>query len=258
MILTADYHTHTKYSHGKNTVLENALKAKEAGLKEIGITDHGFSHPAFGLSKRKVNNLKKDCLNATEQTGVKVKVGIESNIVCTDGRVDLKKEMYEHFDLFLAGFHKFIIFRGLSFFKLFTPNFLYSTFKSKNVPKRVIDTTTKTYINVIKNNPVDILTHVNFCCYADAVEVAKCCADYGTYLELNSKKVHLTDEELYAISKTGVNFVINSDAHAVNRIGEISLVEQMLERVNVDKSRIANIDGKLPSFRFEEYKERNL
>ena len=51
MILTADYHTHTKYSHGKSSVLENAIWAKDHGLKQIAVTDHGFSHPAFGLTK---------------------------------------------------------------------------------------------------------------------------------------------------------------------------------------------------------------
>ena len=38
MKLTSDYHTHTPYSHGKNTVLENAKAAKAKNLKEIGIT----------------------------------------------------------------------------------------------------------------------------------------------------------------------------------------------------------------------------
>lgn len=52
MILTADYHTHTPYSHGKGTVEENAARAKELGLKQIGITDHGFSHIAFGLRRK--------------------------------------------------------------------------------------------------------------------------------------------------------------------------------------------------------------
>ena len=59
MILTSDYHTHTVYSHGKGTVLENALVAKEVGLKEIAISDHGFSHPAFGLTKRKLPKIRK-------------------------------------------------------------------------------------------------------------------------------------------------------------------------------------------------------
>ena len=34
MQLTGDYHTHTVYSHGSGTVLENALQAKARGLRE--------------------------------------------------------------------------------------------------------------------------------------------------------------------------------------------------------------------------------
>ena len=49
MKLTADYHTHTVYSDGKNTFLENFRRAKEIGLEEIGCTEHGFSHLFRGL-----------------------------------------------------------------------------------------------------------------------------------------------------------------------------------------------------------------
>ena len=55
MILTGDYHTHTPFSHGKNTVDENAKRAKELGLKQIGISDHGFSHIAFGVRRRQID-----------------------------------------------------------------------------------------------------------------------------------------------------------------------------------------------------------
>ena len=48
MIITADYHTHTVFSHGKGDVIDNVKSAKEKGLNAIGITDHGFNHPAFG------------------------------------------------------------------------------------------------------------------------------------------------------------------------------------------------------------------
>lgn len=257
MILTADYHTHTTYSHGKGSVLDNALVAKEKGLKQVGITDHGFAHPAFGLTKRKISSLVKDCREATEKTGVEVLVGIESNIIGVDGTVDLKSKIYDDFDIFLAGFHKFVLYKPGTMFSTFIPNFLRSTFNSTTASKSLIKRNTKAYINVIKNNPVDVITHLNFCVYADAVEVAKCASDYGTYIELNSKKTHLTDDELFAISKTGVNFVIDSDAHSPDRVGEISLIEKTLERVDIPKERIMNIDGRLPDFRFARYKGGN-
>jgi putative hydrolase len=143
-----------------------------------------------------------------------------------------------------------------SYCKFSLPNLFLSQFKVKNAPKWLIKENTKAFVNVIKNNPVDIITHLNFCCYADAVEVAKVAADYGTYIELNAKKIHLTKDELCEVEKTGVNFVISSDAHTPDRVGEISLVEDLLKEVHIDSNRIMNIDGKLPDFRFRAYKDR--
>ena len=69
MILTGDYHTHTPYSHGKNSVDENVERAKELGLKQIAISDHGFSHIAFGLRRGQAKNYERDCDNAREKYG---------------------------------------------------------------------------------------------------------------------------------------------------------------------------------------------
>ena len=256
MFLTSDYHTHTVFSHGKGKIIDNAMVAKQKGLKEVGISDHGFSHPAFGLTKRKTPKARKDCDLATEQTGVKVLLGIESNVIGTDGSTDLKPNMYDYFDIFLAGLHKCVYYKFGSLFSIGIPDLVYSTFKAKTVPNWLVRENTRAFVNVIKKNPVDVITHLNFCCYTDPVEVAKVASDYGTYIELNAKKVHLTDEELYKVGQTGVKFVIDSDAHSPKRVGEISLVESILERVDIPLDRIMNIDGRLPEFRFKRFKEQ--
>ena len=254
MQLTADYHTHTVFSHGQGTIEDNVKAAHDLGLKEIGITDHGFSHPAFGLTKRKIPKMRLLCNDAEKKFGVKTYLGIESNIIGIDGTTDLKEKNYDDFDLFLAGFHKFVLFRPSAFFKIFTPNMLTAYLKKDKPSGTLIKNNTKMFINVIKTRPVDVITHLNFFCFANAEEVAKAAADYGTYIELNSKKVHISDEELYAVSKTGVRFLVNSDAHSPKRVGEISLVEDILKRVDIDKTRIDNIDGRLPKFRFAAFK----
>lgn len=256
MILTADYHTHTVFSHGKGEIIDNAIAAKDKGLKELGISDHGFSHPAFGLTERKLPKMRALCDSATKETGVKVLLGIESNIIGLDGRVDLKSELYDYFDIFLAGVHKFVLYKPSAFWKISLPNIYRKYVHPEKASNRLRKENTKTFINVIKNNPVDVITHLNFDCYADAVEVAKAAADYGTYIELNAKKVHLTDEELYAVAKTGAEFVISSDAHSPNRVAEISLVEEWLKRVDIPLEKIKNIDGRLPKMRFKAFKER--
>ena len=253
MILTADYHTHTPYSHGKNTVAENALRAKELSLKEIGISDHGYGHITYGISRKKTNAYKDDCKKAEEIYGVKVKVGMVANILNAEGLTDMKESDYADFDIFLCGAHILV---GYASAKDRRHLLWKNLFFKKNPSEKLLTANTKAYIEVIKNNPVDILTHICYKFPANAVEVAKCAADFGTYIELNSKKLHLTDDELCEIvAKTDARFVIGSDAHSQNRVGEIRLVEEQLKRVNFPLERIDNIDGRLPNFRFAEYKK---
>ncbi len=255
MNLTADYHTHTPYSHGKGTVEENAARAKALGLKQIGITDHGFSHLAFGLRRRQVPSLIADCRAASKKLGIDVLVGIEANIRGESGLSDMTKGDYENFDLFICGKHVFIAYETLSdWWHYFGGNLTVEKFGRKP-PAALVARNTRAYINLIKNNPVDIISHLTYVCPADAKEVAKCAADYGTYIELNSKKTHLTDEELGAVVETGARFVVDSDAHSVDRVGDTRLVEEQLARVRVPAERIDNIDGRLPRFRFAEFKK---
>ncbi|MBR2441888.1 MAG: PHP domain-containing protein [Clostridia bacterium] len=258
MILTGDYHTHTPYSHGKNTVGENAAWAKSLGLKQIGIADHGFAHTAFGLRRKDVGAYRKECALAQEEYGVEVLVGIEANILGTDGRTDLLKEDFENFDIYLCGKHVCVAYgKTGDFFGYGCGNFLAD--KLIKPSKKLIKRNTEAYINTIKNNPVDAITHLGYKCPVHAAEVAKCAADYGTYIELNSKKQHLTDEELMDIvQKTDARFIINSDAHERERVGEIKLVAEQLARLNFPMERIDNIDGRYPNFRFAQYKERGI
>ena len=255
MKLTADFHTHTTYSHGRGTVLENAQSAKQKNLIAVGITDHGFAHMSFGLSKGKIASLVKDCKKATELTGVKVLAGVETNIIGSDGKLDINEKYFDNFDILLAGIHKFVLSKPTSFISTFFPDLVLSTFKRKNAPKWLIKNNTKTFINVIKKNPIDIITHLNFCCYADAKEVAKAASDYGTYLEISSKKMHLTEKEFEDVLKTDVRFIVNSDAHDTKRIGDTALVDDIISRIDFPIDRIDNIDGRMPKFRFQAYKE---
>ena len=257
MILTADYHTHTPYSHGKNTVAENAARAKELGLQTIAISDHGFSHVVYGLRRKEVERYRAECAAAEKEYGIKVLVGIESNIRSVSGVGDLTEKDYENFDVYLCGHHVYV--RYLTQKERWSVgfgNWIYQSMLHKHTPQQVIRNT-QTYLNAIKNNPIDAVTHLGYMCPANTLEVAKCAADYGTYIELNSKKTHLSDEELSEIvAKTSARFIINSDAHSADRVGDTKLVEEQLLRLNFPMDRIDNIDGRFPDFRFKAFKEK--
>lgn len=258
MILTADYHTHTPYSHGENTIAENAARAKEIGLQAIGITDHGYSHIVYGLRRKETPSYIAECRAAEKEYGLKVLVGIEANIRSVDGAADLTKADYENFDIYLCGHHIYV--RYLHTKERWTygfGNWIRQGLLKKQATEKQIARNTLAYVNVIKNNPIDAVTHVGYLCPANAVEVAKCAADYGTYVELNSKKNHFTDEELSDIAaKTSARFIIDSDAHSASRVGDTKLVEEQLARIDFPMDRIDNIDGRSPTFRFAEFKKR--
>ena len=101
------------------------------------------------------------------------------------------------------------------------------------------------------------MTHPGYLCPCFADEVARCASDYGTYFEINTKKVHLSDDEWRKVIDTGVRFVVDSDAHSVDRVGDAALAEDLFSRVEFPFDRIDNIDGKTPSLRFAEWKKRN-
>lgn len=254
-----DFHTHTVYSHGTGSIMENALVAKNKGIKLIGITDHGFNHPCYRVKRKYLPQMKEECAGAYGQTGVKVLLGIEANIIGISGATDVKKSDYEYLDLYLAGIHRFVKCDKFSdYFKLLGANMFANAFRVKP-PKSLVRDCTAAYVNAIKNNPIDIVTHVNFCCFADAVEVARCCEDYGTYFEINTKKTHLSDEEWQnVIDKTNVGFVVDSDAHSPDRVGDTLLADELMKRVKFPEKRIFNMYGNVPDLRYTRFKKEKL
>lgn len=257
MNLSADFHTHTKYSDAHCTILENATRAKELGLKAVAITDHGFTHHAFGIRRKEKAEYFREIRAAKESTGIDVLVGIEGNILGKEGTCDLTEQDYDDFDVYLAGFH--IASKHESGKDLRNAIKGYFGYNLNLKPSQsLIKHFTTAYIHAVERNPIDILTHVNFQCFADSVEVAKCCRDYGTYIEISGKKTHFEDDELDKIVQTGVKFVVNSDAHSPERIGDIAIAMEQIARVGVPLERIDNIDGRMPQFRFAEYKRTRL
>ena len=257
MKLTADYHTHTVYSDGKNTFLENFRRAKELGLTEIGRTEHGFSHVFRGLKRRELPQYISELRAAEQETGIRALLGLESNIRGESGLCDLNEHDFSDFELFVVGIHVFVNFEKMKDSRLG----LGSWFRSQmhiRPSASLVRQTTRAYIKAIEKNPVDIISHLNYCCFADPVEVAKCCRDYGTYLEISSKKAHLSDDELAKVADTGVRFVINSDAHSIDRIGDVVRAEEQVTRVGIPTERIDNIDGKMPTFRLAAWRKEHL
>lgn len=248
MLLYGDYHTHTTYSrfnHGKGTVLENASVAADKGLKQIAITDHGFNHQFFAIKRKQIPQLHEDILNAKEITGVDILLGVEANLISLDGEIDVKEEDYEFLDILLMGYHKMV--KTKSFKDKMLLNISNSFDKIFRPSKERINRNTTAFLKTIDKYPVDIITHLNYGFETDTLAIAKMAKQKGTLIELNGKRINFSEEELLTMAGEGVKFVVNSDAHRPEKIGEVNNGMNLIYKLGIPLSQVVNID-KLPKF----------
>ncbi len=248
MILYGDYHTHTKYSrhnHGKGTILENASVAANKGLKQLAITDHGFNHLIYGVRRKDIPSVKEDILNAKEVTGVDILLGVEANLISLDGQIDVEETDFEFLDILLMGHHKLVKTPTMKDFnKLILANMYGSPYSPSQERK---NRNTTAFLKALDKYPIDVITHLNYGCPTDTLAVARMAKEKGTYVELNGKRINFTDEELEIMASEGVKFIVNSDAHSPESVGECNNGLDIIFRLGLPISQIVNID-KLPKF----------
>lgn len=246
MNILGDYHTHTPYSHGKNTILENTEIAKEKGLKQIAITDHGFDHKLYAVDRKNVEKMRAECEEATKKTGVKVFLGIEANLVNEKGKVDITKEEYEKLDILIVGWHNFVKTKSFkSAFSFYFMNYIFNIF---GTPAWKRKKNTKAYIEAIKKYPIDIISHLNYGMKTNTLEVAKFARDNGTLIELNGKRIKFTKKEIEEMVKEKVKFIIDSDAHKKENVGKSDVAFNLIAKYNIPEELVVNLN-KIPKFK---------
>lgn len=246
MHIWGDYHTHTNYTHGKSTVEENVLAGIDKGLKQIAITEHSFSHLAYGISRADYNLLRIDVEKMRRKYGDKIDVlvGLESNLVSLDGTIDLPAEDREIVDILVVGFHKGFKCKIKDFFGFLLPNAVF-----RNKGKKQVEKNTQAYINALNKYDIDILAHLN-CngCKVDPVAIAKVAKEKGTYIELNGKRIKFSDEEMRGMIATGVKFIIDSDAHRAVDVGINNHAYNIVDKFNIPAEQVVNLN-KIPKFK---------
>ncbi len=233
--LKYDLHTHTTYSHGSGSILDNARVAHEKGMHMVGIADHGPGHLFYGIKIKDVPKMRADIEEARKLfPKLEIKLSVEANIASPSGILDLSEDEKKLFDYIIAGYH-FGAFgdHPMKAFKMCLGS-KFQAFSDKAYNTDVI-------VKALYENDIKLLTHPGDKIVVEMKEIARACAATGTLLEINDHHNGLSAENIEIAAKYNVYFVISSDAHAPQNVGNFDEALKRAEMVGLPLERIINL-----------------
>ncbi|MFZ7101306.1 MAG: PHP domain-containing protein [Peptococcaceae bacterium] len=236
-----DYHLHTNYSDGRATVEDMVEAAHLKGLLEVGIADHGPGNIGTGVKDSNTYlQIKEDLKRLHEEyPDIKKKVGAEADIVSLDGKIDVGKEIIKELDYLLVGLHPYVYPADLSTaWNYVIGNQLVKI--NKGLKEKVKNINTKTLLDALGRYDVLAITHPGLKMEIDFSELAKSCAKRNTALEINTGHTFPGIKEVLAVANSGVNFIVNSDAHYPETVGEFEYGAYVLKKAGIPVDQVLN------------------
>lgn len=251
MYLFGDYHTHTIYSrhgHGKSTIMDNALVAKNKGLKQIGISDHGYNHKLFSVRRNQIFDIRKEIDAIKSFIDFDILLSIEANLISCDGDIDLNQNDFDKFDYVMCGFHRYVKFKSFKDkYKLLYKNIFNKIFKRKDEKQKEINTIAM--LKMLDKYNINVITHLGCNFPVDVLRVAKKAVQKGTLIELNGKRINFTSYEIDEMVKMGVKFILNSDAHISKNVGEVDNGLALVIKNKIPLEQVVNLNKDISYFK---------
>lgn len=231
MKILFDIHTHTRYSDAKGTVAENVAVARKKGLN-VGISDHGPGHPWYGVRPKGLKSMRRDIDALLAQTNGDYGVilqGIEANLMDGKGATDL--EGLPPLDYHLLGFHKGIFPKSAFSLEM-------GLLRLRN-PEAARQRMTDALIAAMDDPRIDVITHPGTYIPVDMARLAQVAAHRGVVLELNQRHPS-APEDAQTACEAGAYFILSSDAHRSELVGEVPQPIAVAEAAGIPPQRIIN------------------
>jgi len=222
--VNGDLHAHTTLSDGRNTLEEMAEAGRERGYAYMAITDHSASH-GFGdhvTEERLWERIDEVADWNKGKRGFRLLAGSEVNIGL-DGSLDYSEDVLAGLDWVIASVHT-------SF-----------SISEKEMTARVLAAIENPYVDCIghltgrligRREPYGI----------DVEAVAGAAAANGTMIEINGNpnRRDLSEHHARLASEAGVTIVLNTDAHGVDTLNNMSYAVATARRAWLGPKDIAN------------------
>ncbi|HUL30613.1 MAG TPA: DNA polymerase/3'-5' exonuclease PolX [Thermodesulfobacteriota bacterium] len=200
--IKGDFHTHSKWSDGNNTIEEMTMAAKDTGHKYIAITDHskglGIAH---GLTEERLKEQVLEIHRLNQKLkGFRILSGMEVDIRA-DGSIDMPDNILAELDCVVGAVH--------------------SSFNQSE--ERI----TRRIIKAIENPHIDIIAHPTSRLIGereptaiDMEAVFKAAVKHKKALEINAmpSRLDLKDIHVQRARELGVMLAIGTDSHIAGQL----------------------------------------
>jgi DNA polymerase (family 10) len=200
--IRGDLQMHTTWSDGRNTVEQMARAAKKLGYRYIAVTDHSPSQTvANGLSVDRLKARRKEIAAARKAVkGFTILEGTEVDIK-RDGSLDYPDDLLAELDFVIASVH--------SGWKM----------DRAAMTQRIIKAMGDPWVDCIAH-PTGRLIGQREPFDVDVEAILKAAAKLGVAMEINAypDRLDLKDVHARRAKDLGVKLLINTDAHAADRL----------------------------------------
>lgn len=195
--IKGDFHVHSNWSDGAETIEEIAEMARKLGYQYIAITDHSKSTKiANGLTEDRLLRQIKEIRELNKNLrGIKVLAGSEVDIK-TDGTLDFPEELLKELDIVVAAIH--IGFKE----------------DEETITNRVVSAMKNPYVNIIAH-PTGRLISSREPYKLNMKKMFEAAVETGTAIEINAfyDRLDLNDVHCQMAKGMGVKMAIGTDAH---------------------------------------------
>jgi len=222
--INGDFHVHSDWSDGSNSIEEIVEGAKNLGYKFVTITDHSQSlKVANGLSEDRVDKKIKKIKELNKKNpDITIYCGTECDIKA-DGTMDYSDRVLKKFDVVYAGIH--------TVFKM----------DRKTATNRIVRAMENEYVRAVahptcrmigRREPFDL----------DMGEIMDVAKKTDTFLEINAfpDRLDLKDSHVKLAKDRGVKIIIGSDTHFVANLSYMRFGIATARRGWLEKKDILN------------------